>query len=200
MIKVKVLFGEMPVKHYFSEDGFPPQEMLEELDGTCLEKTFNTKAEYEAYCDALKDYNGWLDAAVYTESFVDYDEELKKADVVYLVEVPKAIEDGRGAMRPIVKNIVPDFVPISQDFNISKMLGMGRLIPAPTYDTEDKSYQYLILDQPLPEELKKRVGSSMYFAVAGKIVEQSTKAIELFELTEVSLCVQLNEVEPTVLG
>lgn len=64
MVKATIILGEDAVKHY-NETGIPPSvEWLMDKGGVVDEKEFQTKAEYDAYVQALSDASGWGDYEV----------------------------------------------------------------------------------------------------------------------------------------
>lgn len=70
--KVVVVFGETAAKMYdenFDEDEPISESKLEEF-GCVVRRSFNTKAELDAYLLALGDSDGWWDYAVAEERFL----------------------------------------------------------------------------------------------------------------------------------
>ncbi len=61
MIKATVIHGSEAVKEFDRTGKYPPKEWLEENGCSVVEKTFTTEAEYQAYCEALEDNDGYDD-------------------------------------------------------------------------------------------------------------------------------------------
>lgn len=64
MIKATVIFGEDAVRRYDDTDKVPSEKWLKSNGGVVDILTFSSKAEYDSYCKALADMDGWNDAAI----------------------------------------------------------------------------------------------------------------------------------------
>lgn len=64
MIKATIILGEDAVNHYNETGTLPTDEWLMDNGGVVDEKEFQTKAEYDAYVQALSDASGWGDYQV----------------------------------------------------------------------------------------------------------------------------------------
>lgn len=84
MVKATIILGEDAVKHY-NETGTPPSdEWLMDNGGVVDEKEFQTKAEYDAYVQALSDASGWGDYQVIGPPDVRTESELPVEASVWL--------------------------------------------------------------------------------------------------------------------
>ncbi len=61
MIKATVIHGSEAVKEFDRTGKYPSEEWLEEYGCSVTEKSFATEAEYQAYCDALEENDGFDD-------------------------------------------------------------------------------------------------------------------------------------------
>jgi len=64
MIKVKVIFGRDAVAHYKHKNRIPSDKWLENNGGVVDELEFASVKEYNSYCRAIDDMDGWYDAIV----------------------------------------------------------------------------------------------------------------------------------------
>lgn len=76
MIKATIILGEDAVNHYNETGTLPTDEWLMDNGGVVDEKEFQTKAEYDAYVQALSDASGWGDYQVIKPSDGETESEL----------------------------------------------------------------------------------------------------------------------------
>ena len=64
MIKATTIFGETAVERYQETGQVPSTRWLNKNDGVVNEVEFKTKAEYDAYVQALNDVDGWFSSDI----------------------------------------------------------------------------------------------------------------------------------------
>lgn len=64
MITATIILGEDAIKYYDETGTLPSDQWLMDNGGVVDEKEFQTKAEYDAYVQALSDASGWGDYQV----------------------------------------------------------------------------------------------------------------------------------------
>lgn len=61
MIKATIVFGQDAVARYEETSKLPSKKWITENGGEIIKKEFHTRAEYNAYIQALFDFDGWYD-------------------------------------------------------------------------------------------------------------------------------------------